>query len=140
MSELYSLKYGQPVEITVGTAKNGSLRTLRGTFAGLHFRDITATHSAVEARVETAEGELTSGRVKPVATLGPWRFLDEDCKRAGECVCGFCKRDGSCDFADCRRPAEFNMFGQGNGRPACKRCAHSGMVTKSLGYRIVSPV
>lgn len=64
MSKLYSLKYGQNVEITLGTAKNGSLRTLTGTFTGLHFRDITATHSVVEGWVETPEGRFASSRIK----------------------------------------------------------------------------
>lgn len=72
--------------------------------------------------------------------LGSWIFTDDDCKRAGQCMCGFCKREGSCDFGDCRRPAEVRVSRQGNGRPACKRCARSRMVTLALGYKVAGTV
>lgn len=77
--------------------------------------------------------------VKLAYYVNGWHFTCDDCARARECVCGFCKADGMCDFGDCRQPAAFRMVGQGTSRPACTRCAQSGMVTKSLGYKIAGP-
>lgn len=35
----------------------------------------------------------------------PWVFINDDCRRAGRCGCGFCKRDDECGYGDCRQPA-----------------------------------
>jgi hypothetical protein len=53
--------------------------------------------------------------------VGMWHFVDDDCRKAGTCVCGFCKRDDQCDFADCPRVATLMLTGQGTARKACAR-------------------
>lgn len=66
MNVALSLKFGDRVEITLGSSKTKDLRTLQGTFVGLHFRPITEHYSAVEARVMTSEGEVTDHRVTEI--------------------------------------------------------------------------
>lgn len=52
---------------------------------------------------------------------GQWYFLNNDCKTAHTCVCGFCKRGEECDYGDCRRPVSghHRVFGY----PACAKHA-----------------
>lgn len=66
MNDTMNLKFGDTVEITLGSAKTRNLRKLRGTFVGLHSRSIGDTHAVMEARVVTAEGEVTGHRVVKV--------------------------------------------------------------------------
>jgi hypothetical protein len=69
MNTTLTLKHGDTVEITLGSAKTRNLRTLRGEFIGLNFRRLTETHDVVEAKVMTVEGIVCDTRVEKVASL-----------------------------------------------------------------------